>query len=502
MSKLTAVEASGRGQSVWITGARVASALLAMAVPIVLVRVLSQSEFGVYKEIFLIAATALPVLDLGLPASLYYFIPRTERLGRDFHLQSLIFLTGAGLIGGGAVVAGGSLLERFVDPSLGPYLDWLALYVVFFVPGSLLGVAPMVDRRSRLAALALSGFEVVKSGLLVFAAYWTGTLEGVMVAACAGVLLKATGAAAYVAWRPAERDRDTSAALWRRLSNIQLSYALPFYGAALVGLIREKLHSYYVAVTFGSAQFAVYALATINIPILGRFSRTVGEVMVIETSDQMKRGRISEVRRTWWRATRILALVMIPCVANGVVFAPEMFKVVFGQNYVGAAPLFRVFVLVLLLEVIPASSVLRSGAELKMNAVADIGSLVVVVAVLVLLASPLGPMGAVLSLVAGRLTYNLMAIWRISERLGLGLTDFLEWRALMEMAVGSLMIAAVGRVLLKGLDVPAAVTLLVGGGVSAVGYTAFVWLRSLIPSQEQDLIRRLLAVPFDQSDRF
>ncbi len=44
-----------------------------------------------------------------------------------------------------------------------------------------------------------------------------------------------------------------------------------------------KIHAYYVAATFSAAQFAIYAVATLDIPLIGQFSRTVGEVIILES---------------------------------------------------------------------------------------------------------------------------------------------------------------------------------------------------------------------------
>src|SRR5438552_3100965 len=55
---------------------RLLSAALTFAVPLVLSRHLSQHEFGVYKQFFLVGLTVVLVGQLGLSQSLYYFLPR------------------------------------------------------------------------------------------------------------------------------------------------------------------------------------------------------------------------------------------------------------------------------------------------------------------------------------------------------------------------------------------------------------------------------------------
>src|SRR3954468_22381673 len=56
--------------------AKVLAYFLGFALPLVLVRRLSQHEFGLYKQVFLVVSTALTVLPLGFSLSAYYFLPR------------------------------------------------------------------------------------------------------------------------------------------------------------------------------------------------------------------------------------------------------------------------------------------------------------------------------------------------------------------------------------------------------------------------------------------
>jgi O-antigen/teichoic acid export membrane protein len=57
---------------------RAGATALSFALPLVLTRLLPQSEFGTYKQVWLVVTTAYFMLPLGLAQSLYYFIPRKD----------------------------------------------------------------------------------------------------------------------------------------------------------------------------------------------------------------------------------------------------------------------------------------------------------------------------------------------------------------------------------------------------------------------------------------
>ena len=59
--------------------------LVTFAIPLVLARLLSQHEFGVYKQIFLLNGVLLSVMGMGIPSSLMYLLPRdTKSRGGHF----------------------------------------------------------------------------------------------------------------------------------------------------------------------------------------------------------------------------------------------------------------------------------------------------------------------------------------------------------------------------------------------------------------------------------
>src|SRR5436190_1930104 len=96
----TAAEESPRVQSILMTAVRVLRTVLTIGIPVVLVRVLDQSTFGAYKQIGLISMVALGVLGLGLPASLFYFVPRLSERSQTFVVQTAVVFVATSAVGG------------------------------------------------------------------------------------------------------------------------------------------------------------------------------------------------------------------------------------------------------------------------------------------------------------------------------------------------------------------------------------------------------------------
>ena len=176
------VDESLRLQSAFVTLARVLRTVFAIAVPIVLVRVLEQQTFGQYKQIALLSTTAVGALGLGLPGSLYYFVPRNPRSSQSLLVRSLLVLAGVGVAAGALVTICAPWLDRAFSAPFSEYRFVVAALVAISVPESLVEVVAVVDRRARLAAVATGVFEALRSALVVAVALVTRDLTLVLVA--------------------------------------------------------------------------------------------------------------------------------------------------------------------------------------------------------------------------------------------------------------------------------------------------------------------------------
>jgi O-antigen/teichoic acid export membrane protein len=487
-SGLLAVDRSLRLQSLFVTLARALRTLFAIAVPIVLVRVLDQTTFGQYKQIGLLTGTAVAVLTLGIPGSLYYFVPRTPRASQSLIVRSGLLLAVLGVTGGLVVAGAASWLGGLFSAPLPSYRILLALIVAISVPEALTEVVAVVDRRARLAVAAVGVLEALRSALVVGAALWTGDLFFVLVALVAGISLRLLALVGYLAWRRmAHRDERE-----RFHTREQLRYSLPFFGAALVGMARDQFHSYFMVTQYAAAQFAIYAIGTMPIPFVDKLTQSVAEVVVIDASKNFGLGRQEEIRRVWWRASYAIALVLVPVFMILQFFATDVISLLYGADYAAAAPLMRVYLCLILLWIPLSSAMLRASASPRTMLVADTLSLLATVATLLAAAAPLGPLGAVLSLVVGNLVFNVVAGFTVAGQLGIGLRDFLPWQriaGLFAMSAGCSAVAALATSPLVSWLRAFAGPGLAGGLILLV-----LWLSPLLPESERATLRRAASV--------
>ena len=85
-------------QAFWLTASKLVAAVMSIGLPVLLVRLMAQTEYGVYKEAFLFAGTATSMATFGVGMSAFYFMPRFPERGGQIALNILVYNFVAGWI--------------------------------------------------------------------------------------------------------------------------------------------------------------------------------------------------------------------------------------------------------------------------------------------------------------------------------------------------------------------------------------------------------------------
>src|SRR3569832_2392471 len=124
---------NSRQALVLITGRGLAAAFT-FFIPVVLARYLSPSDYGTFKQIFLIYSSLFLVLPFGIIQSLYYFIPKEPQKVRTYLVQSFVFLQGSGLVAILFLLAFRKSIALYLNnPDLERYLLQLGMFIFFIL---------------------------------------------------------------------------------------------------------------------------------------------------------------------------------------------------------------------------------------------------------------------------------------------------------------------------------------------------------------------------------
>lgn len=475
-------------QSIILTAARTAGFVITFAIPIILVRVFDQSGFGIYKQLFLIIGTALPILNVGMYASLFYFIPRDEGEGHRYVMQALGFLTLMGALAGGALVLAGDAVNSLMGGgALRAYIPLLALLILVGTPAYLLVAVPTVDRRPVIAGYTIAGNDLLRALALIGAAIFIGTIEAVLWAALASYTLSLIWLLVYIYLRKAPEPRRANL---RDLGG-QLRYSVPFAVAVLFQTALIRFHQYYVAGNVSAETFAIYAVGILQIPVVGWFVQSVVEVMLVRASQAHKDGDLAELKRLWKIALERLMVILVAGWALAELLAPDLIGLLFGVAYLPAVPVMRIFLLTLPLMIFVDHAVLRATGDTPFLLVANIVGFVASAIAVIALSRYSVLLGGVTGYVIGLSAMRVMGLLKIAQRLHVHWYELIPWATLGRVVVAAGACTALAAL---ALVLPSRIARLgVAALIFSAAYILVILAWEVIPRREvHQILRRIV----------
>lgn len=462
--------------------------------PIVLARVFPVSEFGTYKQVFLIYGTLLVIAQIGMAESLYYFLPANRDSGGRYAantlavlgLSGVVCLTLAWLARNGV----GTLLN---NPSLPRYLPLAGAFLAFSLGAVLLEITMTARKRFRLAAGTYAISEILRVGFFLVPVAVFGGLAALMWGAVAFAALRFLATLVYL-------RRHFHAGLrpdWHLLTR-QLGYALPFALAVTIEVAQGTLHLYVVGHYFNPAEFAIYAVGCLQIPLVDLMMTSTGNVMMVRMQELRVSGNLADVV-TLWRDTAVkMALVFAPFVAALLVVANPLITVLYTRKYAASVPVFMVSTCTILMAAVLTDSVLRVYAQTRYLVALNLVRLGVVAGTIISFMAWFGIVGAVVATVLATFVFKSLALVRIKYLLGTSMSRILPWGALgrtLLIAGGAGLPALVVKLFALESGLAPIIALMVAGLCYTTTYATLFWFFAPLGRVEKIALVRWLLGP-------
>lgn len=395
-------------------------------IPVVLVRVLDQSEFGTYKQLFLVYATLYGIAPIGMAECLYYFLPaEPHRAGRFVANSALALLASGVAVIGLLVLARHGLAGSMDNPALASETMLLGLFVALTMTSAVTEIVMITRHRHRLSAATYTVSDALRALCLVVPALVWRDVHTVMLGAATFSLLRATATLVYL-----RRELGTELRPDLSLLRRQLAYALPFSAAVTLEITQASLHQFVVAHLYDTSTFAIYSVGCLQIPLVDFVATGAGSVLMVKMGERSKPSERGTRVELWHEAVRKLALLLFPLVALLLVAGHELIVFLFTERFRASVPIFLISSATIALAALPTDSALRTysqtGVLVRMNV---LRLLVVAVSIRPLLLA-LGLPGAAVSLVLGTIAVKVFALVRLRRLLDVPVAHFLPWREL------------------------------------------------------------------------
>jgi O-antigen/teichoic acid export membrane protein len=447
--------------------------------PFVLVRYLTQVEFGTYKQAFLISGTLSLISQLGIATSLYYFLPQAPAAGR-YVFNTIVFLTVMS-VGCVAALALGrhSIAVWLNNPGLAQHLPSIGLMTAFIMISIILEIVMICRQRYVYASAtyALSDGSRAICFLIPVCLGWG--LRGLFIGA-----IIATGSRVAAMLLYFKHEFGNSMRLDAGLFKSQLNYALPFAGAILVEIVQRNYHQYFISSHFDAATFAIYAAGCLTIPFIDFVATPSGDVMMVKMREAHANGDTQTILQLWHDTTRKLVLLFFPLVVFSIIVSKELIITLYTKTYAASIPVFAAWSLAVIFSAIMVDAVLRVYAETRFLLVNNLIKLCLVASLVGWFVRSFQLIGAVAVNLIATLVGRIVSLGRMKHVMKIRWADVLPWTSLGVIVLFSLVAGLPVIVAKNSFHANPKIALIVATLIYGVSYGALVFGFGLIPLPE------------------
>jgi O-antigen/teichoic acid export membrane protein len=448
---------------------------------VILARLFDRTEFGTYKQAFLIFSTMYGIAQVGMAESLFYFVPYKPHQGGRFVLNAMLVLGASGSLCVVALAFGAGRVANYMNnPGLGGYLLPVGLYLVLTLCAAVFEIVMIARKHHGRAALTYAASEGLRALFFLAPVLIFRDLHWLLYGAVAFAALRFTATVLYL-----RRQYGNQLMPDADLLRTQLRYALPFALAVLVEVVHTNLHQYIVSSHFDAATFAIYSVGILQIPLVDFLATPASSVMMVNMSECLRDGQTESLLEIWHDTARKLALIFFPLMSLLVISAPELITFLFTAKYAASIPIFAVWSLTVALATFQSDGVLRVFAATRWLLLLNLLRLTVVLSLVSIFLPVLHLMGAVLATVTAVLVSKTAGLLVLRKLLGTNLRRLLPWRSLGAVLGVSLFASACALLAKSGLRLPSFPTLVLTGTVFVPVYLMLLFRLRILRADER-----------------
>ncbi|MEW6619868.1 MAG: oligosaccharide flippase family protein [bacterium] len=467
----------------------VISGVSGLVLSMILVRILSISDYGTYKQIMLISTIVTVIFSLGIPRSIAYFIPRVKIERAGFVIQSIIILSLLGLTSSCILwCLSKNIGDYFNNPDLSKLLKILSIYLFFTFPAAYFNYLLLAVDRQKLSA-GLSIVNTIIAFIVIiplFLGYGLAGLINWMVvfgSISCGLMLFYT---VYLMkgwefnWNP-------------QLLRSQLKYTLPRGLAEIVGGLGVMVDKIVISIFFSVQRYAIYAVGTSKVALVEMLFLPAGNVLMPKFSELHHQSRKEELIQLWHKYISKIALIILPIFVFLFTMGEEIITLLFTKNYIESTNIFRIYLCALPVRMLLYGEVLEGIGQTKPIFAGAALFFISNVILNLLFVQIMGFIGPAIGILLSAYLTIFFYFFIIKHSLKIPFDGILPWRNLINIFI----VASGCGLLIYPITIfnyPDLFTLLMAGLVFISVYIILIFKIGIITSEDIEFIKRWLSL--------
>lgn len=328
--------------------------------PIILVRLLSTEDMGIYK-IFFLHFSAIPFLVLagGPVHSVFYWVGKNQE-EKEKSLNATLVLS---LLLSALVLIIGFPFRVYISEHFDVPLKYVSILLLtgfLSAPAGHFAEATIALGKSALGSIIDTIFELFKAGGIIFVAWKYRNLEALFYYFGFILLLK------FVLTNLLNRKINhitfkTDVAHIKKV----LSYCFPISLSGCLGFFVDKIDLLILSSFLDNSSFAFYSMGCLVVPPLYLLEMSVQKVLIPSLSKAYVARDWNGAAESYRKAIRDVAFLIIPSIFGLMVFASPIVRMLYTDQYLDSVPYLQLFALTYLLLMLPHDSVARATGRTK-----------------------------------------------------------------------------------------------------------------------------------------
>ena len=400
-----------------------------------LARTMGPETFGSFQQVFIFNALFI-ILTLGVPETMYFFLPRLDEEERHRFLgQTLVVLTVAGAVGVIVFWLGAPFFAAIQhNPEIESRLRMFAVYGAFLVASSFSDPVFITFKRIRYLFVLNAVHALFLLGLTVWYYISKGSPDFLFAGMAVFGFFKYLLAIILL-----YRMKPIIGEIWffkgKSMLGLQLSFALPMVLSTTIDIISRWLDKYVVSLLFGTEALGVFFVGAIEIPFIAVFVSSVFSVVSPALNSLHHKNDIKGFVKLTSNTLKFTSKIIWPIFIYFFVFADHIIPLVFREDFTGAIAPFRIYLLLMPLRIATYGVIVVALSRPRVVLQCAFLALAANVVLNIVLALQIGFIGPAIATVVSSYMHVFMLVYIIIDILKVRIRDIIPVSFLISVAL-------------------------------------------------------------------